>query len=355
MTQPVVSVLVDTFNHEAFIEQAIESVLRQDFPVSQREIVAVDDGSTDRTPEILRRFAPEVRLLCKKNGGQASAFNLGIPECRGEIIAFLDGDDWWVPGKLRRVVELLASDKSAGIVGHAILESFGDGSERVVAPEKAERLHLDSLAAARVFRLRKSYLGTSRMALRAELARRILPVPEALVLEADEYVFTLAAALSDAVILPEPLTHYRIHAGNLYLGAGASPAATRRKLGVHDALAQALRRNLPLCGTPPGAVDCITEIVSAEADQMRLALDGGAPWQTVRTERSIYRVLHGDASWSHRAFREATMLPAWILPPKWFYAARRWVAARPWYGRVRRNVLPVPGMTRVAGPGEFKA
>src|SRR5260370_25865257 len=90
LARSFVSVLIDTYNHERFIEQAIVSALEQDFPASEREILVVDDGSTDRTPEIVRKFASQVRLLRKKNGGQASAFNAGISECKGEIIAFLD-------------------------------------------------------------------------------------------------------------------------------------------------------------------------------------------------------------------------------------------------------------------------
>jgi hypothetical protein len=355
MTRPLVSVLIDTYNHERFIEQAIQSVFAQDFPAADREILVVDDGSTDGTAEVLRRFEPQVRVLRKPNGGQASAFNAGIPACRGEIIAFLDGDDWWASGKLRRVVDVLVRDPNVGLVGHGILETFEDGSERCAAPEKPERLRLDSFAAARVFRLRKSYLGTSRMTLRADVAGRILPVPEALVLEADEYLFTLAAAVADIVILQEPLTHYRVHAGNLYLGAGSNPAALRRKQQVHVALVEALQRELPARGVPREAVECLTEIIAAEADQMRLMLDGGTPWETVQTERKIYNVLHGDAPLSHRLFREATMLPAWILPPKWFYAARRWLASQTWYAGIRKKVLPVPGVTHVAGPEEFKA
>ena len=94
MSGRFVSVLIDTYNQERFIEKAIVSVLEQDFPASEREIIVVDDGSSDATPEIVRKFAPQVRLLRKTNGGQASAFNAGIPECKGEITAFLDGDDW---------------------------------------------------------------------------------------------------------------------------------------------------------------------------------------------------------------------------------------------------------------------
>ena len=73
---------------------------------------------------------------------------------------------------------------------------------------------------ARIFRRRKSQLGTSRMTVRAEILRRILPIPEAIVIEADEYIFTLAAALSEVSILGEALTFYRIHAGNLFQVTG---------------------------------------------------------------------------------------------------------------------------------------
>ena len=168
MPIPFVSVLIDTYNYERFIEAAIESVLAQDYPASQREILVVDDGSTDRTPEILCKFENQVRILRKSNGGQAATFNAAMPECHGQIIAFLDGDDWWAPTKLRRVAEQMAADEKIAITGHGIKESYLDGTEKEFAVAKNERLTLNSLAAARVFRLRKSYLGTSRMTLRAE-------------------------------------------------------------------------------------------------------------------------------------------------------------------------------------------
>ena len=95
MTTPHISVLIDTYNQERYIEQAIVSVLEQDFPAGEIEILVVDDGSTDRTPEIVNKFVPRVRYLRKENGGQASAFNACIPELHGRIVSFLDGDDWW--------------------------------------------------------------------------------------------------------------------------------------------------------------------------------------------------------------------------------------------------------------------
>ena len=153
MSKPYVSVLIDTYNHERFIEQAITSVLEQDRSMADVEIVVVDDGSTDRTPEIVRSFEPRVRLIRKPNGGQGSAFNTGIPECRGEIIAFLDGDDWWAKGKLRRVVEAMERDREIGIVGHGVTEAFLDGSQHTEVLREVSRFRVDSVEAARTFRL----------------------------------------------------------------------------------------------------------------------------------------------------------------------------------------------------------
>ena len=77
MKTPHISVLIDTYNHERYIEQAIVSVLEQDFPREEMEIVVVDDGSTDSTPSIIEKFLPAVRYIGKKNGGQA----VGLQRC----------------------------------------------------------------------------------------------------------------------------------------------------------------------------------------------------------------------------------------------------------------------------------
>src|SRR5271168_5635127 len=168
MAKHLISVLIDTYNHERFIEKAIVSVLEQDFPAAEREIIVVDDGSTDGTAEIVRRFEPQVRLLRKANGGQASAFNAGIPECKGAIVAFLDGDDWWAPGKLQAVCGVLAAEAEVGLVGHGITEVYSDGREHTELLREVPRFRVNSDDGARTFRLRKSFLGTSRMTFRAD-------------------------------------------------------------------------------------------------------------------------------------------------------------------------------------------
>ena len=172
MTKPFVSVLIDTYNHERFIEKAIVSVLEQDFPESDREIIVVDDGSTDRTAEIVRKFEPCVRYLHKQNGGQASAFNVGIPECRGEVVAFLDGDDWWVREKLSKVIPVLAGNSEIGMVGHGTITVLPDGREQTEVLREGHRFSLRSLEGARMFRRRKNFLGT-RTTIRSNILRKL--------------------------------------------------------------------------------------------------------------------------------------------------------------------------------------
>ncbi len=228
MPKPAVSVLVDTYNHERFIEEALVSVVEQDFPASDMEILVVDDGSTDRTPEIVRKFAPRVRLLRKSNGGQASAFNYGIPETQGEIVAFLDGDDWWARNKLTRVTEAIASDAEVGIVGHGIIIVHRDGNQQTEELREGFRFRANTVEGAKLLR-RRSLLGTSRMTIRRELLQRIGSVPEAIRVQADEYLFTLAAALSGARILEEALTFYRLHDSNAFQTGTFDLERERRK------------------------------------------------------------------------------------------------------------------------------
>ncbi len=95
-TSPHFSVIIPVYNRERFIARAIESVLAQTY--RDFELIVVDDGSTDATPQIAARYP--VRLLRQENRGVSAARNLGITAARGRIIAFLDSDDAWKPRKL---------------------------------------------------------------------------------------------------------------------------------------------------------------------------------------------------------------------------------------------------------------
>lgn len=104
---PSISVVIPTYNRAATVGAAIRSVLAQDSPPD--EIIVVDDGSTDRTEEVLAEFGDALQVLRKPNGGVSSARNAGVRLARSEWIAFLDSDDVWMHGKLalhRREINL---------------------------------------------------------------------------------------------------------------------------------------------------------------------------------------------------------------------------------------------------------
>jgi glycosyltransferase involved in cell wall biosynthesis len=345
--KPAVTVLVDTYNHERFIECAIVSVLEQDFPSGEMEILVVDDGSTDRTPEIVGKFGSRVRLIRKANGGQASAFNVGISEAQGEIIAFLDGDDWWAPNKLTRVVETLQGDPAIGIVGHGIVMTYSDRREESLTLRDGFYFRANTLEGAKCFRLRRAFLGTSRMTIRSAVLAQIGPIPEKIAIEADEYLFTLAAVLGSARILPETLTYYRLHDANAFQMGEYDLKRLRRKQRVLAALARGLKTRLGNVDIDPRAREALTDIVQAEADQLRLQLDGGWCCDTVRTEWTIYRALHDDAPMSHRVFKVLSLLPAFALPPRMFYGVRRKLIYNNLYLRARARWLPIPASSHV--------
>ncbi len=354
MSSPAITVLIDTYNHERFIEPAILSVFAQDFPASETEIIVVDDGSTDRTPDIVRKFAPRVRLLGKQNGGQASAFNAGIPEARGPIVSFLDGDDWWAPTKLSRVAEAMAADSSVGIVGNGIVLAGMDGTMRSEVLVEGFRFRANTPAGARLFCIRKSFLGTSRMTIRRDLLSQIGRVPEVLALEADEYLFTLAAALSNAQILPEALTYYRIHESNGFQMSVVDPVRLRKKNTVLDALAKSLGSELLRRGIDPPTAKIIAETTQTEADQVRLLLGDGTRAETVRTEWRMYNVLHPTSTLAHRTFKILSLLPALLLDPKSFYKARSRLVASPLYRNARARILPNPTQPHIENAGHSK-
>src|ERR687897_1735676 len=92
---PLASIIVDNYNSRRFLEETIDSALAQTYP--NTEVIAVDDGSTDDSREIIDGYGDRIVPVFKENGGQASAFNAGFLASRGEVIFFLDGDDRFFP------------------------------------------------------------------------------------------------------------------------------------------------------------------------------------------------------------------------------------------------------------------
>jgi glycosyltransferase involved in cell wall biosynthesis len=220
----IVSVVIDTYNYGQFVEQAIDSVLAQDFAAERMEILVVDDGSTDDTRARVAKHAERVRYIYKENGGQASAFNCGIAEALGELIFLLDADDYWRPGKLRRIAGLFAEHPEVGMIYHGYEEvEEGSGKRlRVAAPV------LSGFLAERKIDLISYWIyPTSTLAFRRAWLAKLLPVPQGLKIQADAYLAALAIFLGPVLGLAESLTSYRVHGNNLFHGSGGAGESER--------------------------------------------------------------------------------------------------------------------------------
>jgi glycosyltransferase involved in cell wall biosynthesis len=117
---PKVSVIVPAYNQAHFLEKALESLLAQTF--RDYEIIVVDDGSTDRTPEIAAHFQERIRYIRQENKGLAGARNTGIVAAQGEWIGLLDSDDEWKPNYLETMVAL-ADENPDGVVFYCLAQS----------------------------------------------------------------------------------------------------------------------------------------------------------------------------------------------------------------------------------------
>ena len=108
---PLVSVIIPTYNRGWALKKAIDSVLAQDF--TDFELIVVNDGSTDNTQEILSSYKEDIIVLKQNNKGVSSARNRGIASASGRFIAFLDSDDLWLPQKLSTQVDFFNSNPEA--------------------------------------------------------------------------------------------------------------------------------------------------------------------------------------------------------------------------------------------------
>ena len=108
MSTPTVSVIIPVFNTADYLAQALESVLNQ--TLQDLEIIAVDDGSTDGSPEVLKSFGDKIRIITQPNSGQGAARNRAFAQARGEFVYFMDSDDIILPQTLETCVEICRKD-----------------------------------------------------------------------------------------------------------------------------------------------------------------------------------------------------------------------------------------------------
>lgn len=128
MTGPLISVVLPVYNCERYLAEAVDSVLAQTHrPI---DLVVVDDGSTDGTPDVLDAYGDRVTRLRQENRGPGSARNAGLAVATGDLIAFMDADDVLHPEKFERQLACLDADPAAGICHHHVQNFWIDELQR---------------------------------------------------------------------------------------------------------------------------------------------------------------------------------------------------------------------------------
>lgn len=196
-----VTILMAAYNAGGFIGEAVQSALDQDVP--DKEILVVNDGSTDRTLEVLKSFEGSIRVLNEPHGGLARALNAGLSAARGSHFLRLDADDALVPGALARLTAEVAGGNGVGCVYSDRWEIHSDG--------RRERIALSP------FNLFKTV--ACGILFHTETARFVGGYSDLLF---EEYDFLLRYFRKNPskVHVPEPLYLYRRHADSLTATAG---------------------------------------------------------------------------------------------------------------------------------------
>jgi glycosyltransferase involved in cell wall biosynthesis len=314
MNAPLVTVLIDTYNYGHYIDEAVESVLAQGLPHEQCEILVVDDGSTDDTAERLRKYGTAIRYLCKPNGGQASAFNFGFAEARGEIVATLDADDLWLSGKLRRVCETFEKNPDAGMVYHRTY--LWRGGDEVTNDSYFVEVS-GRVPESRFSLLRYPMVGTSCLAFRRDTLNKLLPVPEALRSQADAYLTALIIFVAPVVAVPEFLAKYRLHGANLFQASagGAARDGVAHRMAMRAALLAEIRKWLERNGHELSSPDLRAYLKQWTKAQELDSFDLHKPgrWKYFRHLLEFPRVYAEIMSSRHRAYSYVRAFSALIL------------------------------------------
>lgn len=202
--QPLVSIVTPSYNSAAFLAECIDSVLAQDYP--NIEYIIMDAGSTDGTSAILERYRQRVaRVHSAPDAGQAQAINRGIAASRGEIVAFLNADDAYLPGAVNHAVRAFAANPQADVIYGNAYHAAADGTP--IAPYPTEDFDRNAL-------IRGCFICQPAAFLRRGSFERAGAMNPALHYVLDYDLWLRIAGFGTFVRIEPFLANSRIHAGS---------------------------------------------------------------------------------------------------------------------------------------------
>lgn len=212
-----VTILIIDYNYARYLGFAIDSALAQTWP--DTEVIVVDDGSTDESPEVVARYAGRIKSIRKENGGQASAFNLGFQHSTGQLVILLDADDILYPQCVERVV----ARYRPGISKLQYRLDTIDGGGRNL--NMSFPYYPRDISPAEIKRRALTY-GTYSWptacgnVFERDFLKAALPVPDLFKNIADGYLSKFAPLYGDVESMQDILAAYRVHGANVWAQAG---------------------------------------------------------------------------------------------------------------------------------------
>lgn len=218
--EPTISVIIPTYNYAQFIADSVNSVLNQPYPKQRIEIVIVDDGSTDNTREVIENFQTSaIKYLYQPNRGKANATKKAIELATGTYIFNLDADDYFLPGKIEKTIEIFVRYPEVVHVASpalCVLEAVGSKYIEPLPTFLYNKSNNGAEVLAYFYANRILFGGGSTFAARADILKDI-EIPDDVDMYIDEYLILATLGQGHTFFIDEPLSAWRVH-GNNYSG-----------------------------------------------------------------------------------------------------------------------------------------
>ncbi len=209
----LISIVISSYNYARFVGAAIDSALAQTHP--DIEVIVVDDGSSDGSPEVIARYEGQVRAIVQENRGQGGALNRGYAMARGDVVLFVDSDDMLLPGAAAAAAAAAQEDERVVQILWNVADVDAHGTRLDNLPQ-GELADGDLLAVLRLDGpLQWATPPTSGNAWTRRYLEGVMPIPESeFRVNPDAYLSSLAPLHGRLRAVDEPQTLYRVHGGN---------------------------------------------------------------------------------------------------------------------------------------------
>lgn len=307
----VVDIMINNHNYGAFLEEAIESACGQTH--ERVNVLAVDDGSSDDSREVLARYGDRIGLILQEQGGQASALNAGMARCEGDVVIFLDADDVLRPEAAARVAAAFAADEGLSKAQFRMetIDAEGRPTGEIKPAAHLPLPNGDVRAAELASPYDLVWMATSGNAFRASAVRRILPIPEHEYPRtgADWYLVHLTALLGRVASLDFVGAGYRVHGANSYEAAAGELdlEQLRQAIGFAAATSRELLRLAGELGLERperilSVADLAHRMISLKLEPSRHPLAGDRPAGLLADAVRAVRRRHGASATMRAGF-----------------------------------------------------